>query len=111
MKTFRCVYVLVLALACLGAQGAPLRDPFARPPAPAAAPAPAPDSEPAVEAAPVLRAVMFEPGHSMANISGHILAAGEWFGSYRVVRIDERSVTLQRGKVKSVLVLDREGSK
>jgi len=109
MKILPCALALPLALATLALQAAPLRDPFARPLAVAAQAAPGAPA--VVEALPVLRAVMYEPGHSMANIGGHILAVGEWYGPYRVVRIDERSVTLLRDKVKSVLVLDGEGSK
>ena len=54
---------------------------------------------------------MYAPGHSMANLSGRIVAAGDWYGQYKLVRIDERSVTLLRDKVKTVLVLDKESGK
>jgi hypothetical protein len=61
---------------------------------------------------PQLRAIMVAPGHALANISGRILAAGEWFGDYKVVRIRERSVTLAtRGGAKSELTLDQVDNK
>jgi hypothetical protein len=104
------VYSLALALFAGAAAAAPLRDPFARPAAPAPAPQPA-AAEAAVEPPPALRAIMFTPGRSLTNVGGQILAVGEWYGDYKVVTIDERSVTLLRNKVKRVLVLDNEGSK
>ncbi|MFC5552048.1 hypothetical protein [Massilia aerilata] len=103
-------YLTLAALAMLAAAPAQAgRDPFARPalPAPirADAQAQAP-AEPAVR--PQLRAIMVAPDQSLANISGHILAEGEWFGDYRVVKIRERSVTLAtRGGAKSELALER----
>jgi hypothetical protein len=87
------------------------RDPFARPaPTVAAAPdAQAPAAEPAPP--PQLRAIMVAPGQALANINGRILAVGEWFGDYRVVRIRERSVTLAtRGGAKTELALDQAGN-
>jgi hypothetical protein len=90
------------------------RDPFARPALPAPVAAAAADqalpSEPAPP--PQLRAIMVGPRQSLANINGRILAVGEWFGDYRVVRIRERSVTLAtRGGAKSELALDQAGNK
>jgi hypothetical protein len=114
MTITRCTLALVLALALAGgaAATAPLRDPFARPAAPVPAAAPAPgDAGPVAEPPPALRAIMYEPGHSLANIGGQILTVGEWYRDYRIVRIDERSVTLLRAKVKSVIELDQESSK
>jgi hypothetical protein len=114
MNTTRTTSAFALALACASASAAaaPLRDPFARPAAPVNVHATAAESaaatpEPALE----LRAVMYDPGHSMANVSGRILSVGDSYGPYRVVRIDERNVTLLRNKVKSVLVLDKESGK
>jgi hypothetical protein len=88
------------------AQGRPLRDPFARPalPAPAAEQEREAPEEP--QAAPRLRAVMVAPGRSLANINGQILAAGEWFGDYQLIKVEERGVTLVKRGVKSVLPLD-----
>lgn len=114
MSTARNTVALALALAACTALGAPLRDPFWLP----AVPGPAQASEagadaavPTPEAPPELRAIMYDPGHSMANVSGRILSVGDSFGPYRVIRIDERNVTLLRNKVKSVLVLDKESGK
>jgi hypothetical protein len=103
---------LLLAAAALATSPAHAgRDPFARP---ALAPAAAPDTQaPAAEPAapPQLRAIMVAPGQALANINGRILAVGEWFGDYRVVRIRERSVTLAtRDGVKSELALDQAGN-
>lgn len=102
----------VFLLAALVA-ATPLRDPFARPAAaaPAAVPSAAEEAAPVPAPLPVLRAIMYEPGHSMANLSGRIVSTGDWYGQYKIVRIDERSVTLVRAKVKSVLVLDKESGK
>jgi hypothetical protein len=93
------------------------RDPFARPalPRPAAAdPAAAAAAGVAAEPAarPQLRAVMVASGRALANISGRIVAAGEWVGDYKVVKIRERSVTLAtRGGTKSELTLDQADNK
>lgn len=90
------------------------RDPFARPAAAVAAPAASSDAAtvaPVPPAPPRLRAVMYEPGKSLANIDGRILAVGDSFDDYRVTAIGERSATLTRRGVRSVLVLDQESSK
>ena len=104
--------LFVIAIACLPllAQAQPLRDPFARP-APAARAAQAPDAaepaqEPAPPPAPQLRAVMVTPGRALANINGQILASGEWFGDYQLIKVEERGVTLKKRGVTSVLLLD-----
>jgi hypothetical protein len=112
MKRF-CTALLMLGLGA-GAVAAPvLRDPFARPP-----PSPLPaGSTPAgtaaaVEATPQLRAIMYEAaGTSLVNISGRIMAVGERFGHYQLVKIQERSVMLSKGGVKRVLALDGETEK
>ena len=104
------VATLALALANVAA-AQPLRDPFARPALPAnpvAAGAPE-DAEP--RAALQLRAVMVAPGRSLANINGHILAVGEWFGDYQLTKVEERSVTLSRRGAKSVLALSEASRK
>lgn len=103
-------YLTLAALAMLAAAPAQAgRDPFARPALPAPIPADAQAQAPAEPAVrPQLRAIMVAPGQSLANISGHILAEGEWFGDYRVVKIRERSVTLAtKGGAKSELGLER----
>ncbi|MCC2960122.1 hypothetical protein LK540_06725 [Massilia sp. IC2-278] len=108
-------FLFVIAIACLPplldvAQAQPLRDPFARP-APAARVVQAPDAaepaqEPAPPPAPQLRAVMVTPGRALANINGQILASGEWFGDYQLIKVEERGVTLKKRGVTSVLLLD-----
>lgn len=101
-------FILLLALAAGAAQAQPLRDPFARPAL--AAPAATPEPE-APQAAPRLRAVMVAPGRALANINGQILATGEWFGDYQLIKVEERGVTLSKRGVKSVLVLDEASRK
>lgn len=104
MKPMHCL-ALMLACTSLAGQAAPLRDPFARPPAqPAQSPS---DAALDTDSLPVLRAIMVDPRQSMANIGGHIVGVGDQVGPYRVLRIDERSVTLLRGKTKNVLTIDR----
>jgi hypothetical protein len=107
------ILLSLLALASLPAQAQPqpLRDPFARParPAPAAEQESEAPEEP--QAAPRLRAVMVAPGRSLANINGQILAAGEWFGDYQLIKVEERGVTLVKRGVKSVLPLDEASRK
>ena len=118
MKQFAlAALALALALATTLATAAaqPLRDPFARPAMPAVA-ATSAATEALTEAvqpqvALHLRAVMVAPGRSLANINGHILAVGEWFGDYQLIKVDERAVTLMRRGVKSVLALDEASRK
>jgi hypothetical protein len=104
--------LLALALSLAGgAQARPLRDPFVRlapPPSAAAAAEAAPQ---AAEAPPQLRAIMYAPRRSLANINGQILAVGEWFGDYQLIKVEERAVTLARRGVKSVLALDEASRK
>jgi hypothetical protein len=99
---------IVLALASLAAQAQPLRDPFARPAPPLRVAAPEPE---APQLAPQLRAVMVAPGRALANINGQILAVGEWFGDYQLIKVEERGVTLSKRGVKSVLVLNEASRK
>lgn len=108
------VAALLLALASVAPAQAG-RDPFARPALPVPAPMPAEAAAAAAAAEPAarpqLRAIMVAPGQALANISGRILAVGESFGDYRVLRIRERSVTLlSRGGKKSELALDQAGT-
>jgi hypothetical protein len=111
MKHPALILLSLLALASLPAQAQPLRDPFARPalPAPAAEKEAEAPEEP--QAVPRLRAVMVAPGRSLANINGQILAAGEWFGDYQLIKVEERGVTLVKRGVKSVLPLDEASRK
>jgi hypothetical protein len=110
------VVVLVLIL-CGQAGAAPLRDPFVRPGTPAAAgAAPAGDGpgEAAAAAArpeppaPRLRAILYSRAEALADIDGLVLREGDRAGNWRVVRIEERRVTLKRGATSLVLQLDRE---
>ena len=101
--------MLVLVALALQAGAQVRRDPFARPGG--AVLAPAADSMPAPVAPPRLRAVMFEPDKSLVNIDGRILAVGDSFDDYRVAAIGERSATLLRRGIRSVIVLDEESSK
>lgn len=104
-----------IATACLAlapllaiAQVQPLRDPFARPAPPLRS------VEPEIEAPqvlPQLRAVMVAPGRALANINGQILAVGEWYGDYQLIRVEERGVTLNKRGVKSILVLNEASRK
>ena len=104
---------LPLALVPLlaGAQGQPLRDPFARPAPPVRAVALEPAEPEAPPVVPQLRAVMVTPGRALANINGQILAVGEWFGDYQLIKVEERGVTLNKRGVKSVLVLSEASRK
>jgi hypothetical protein len=104
--------VLVLELVAAAHAQAP-RDPFARPAGRAlrgAAPAPA-ETQAEPDVRPQLRAIMYAPGRSLANINGQILAVGEWYGDYQLIKVQERSVTLARRGVKSVLGLDEASGK
>jgi len=105
--------VFAIAFACLSplqgaAQAQPLRDPFARPTLTARAPAAAEPAQEPAQAPPMpqLRAVMVTPGRALANINGQILASGEWFGDYQLIKVEERGVTLKKRGVTSVLLLD-----
>lgn len=101
-----------LALAFgMDAAARPLRDPFARPAIPASAPTTEAPGTAHAAVAPQLRAVMVAPGRSLANINGQILAVGEWFGDYQLIKVEERAVTLAKRGVKSVLALDEASRK
>jgi hypothetical protein len=107
--------ILILMLALATDAGAQIRrDPFARP-ASALMPSPAQAEEAAAPAAPPapprLRAIMYEPGKSLVNINGRILAVGERYDDYRIDAIGPRNATLTRRGVRSVIVLDEESSK
>lgn len=109
--------LLILAALALQANAQVQRDPFARPAAAllaaTAAASNASDADPAPPdaAPPRLRAIMFEPGKSLVNIDGRILALGERYQDYLVSAITARSATLTRRGVRSVIVLDQESSK
>ena len=89
--------ILVVALLATGtAHAAPaLRDPFARPAAAVAARAA--DAEPAEPARiPELRAVVLAGARAIANIDGNVVSVGDTVAGWRVGRIAERTVVLQR---------------
>ena len=100
--------ILMLAALSLQADAQVRRDPFARPAGAVIAPA---ATEVAAAAPPRLRAIMYEPGKSLVNINGRILAVGDSFDDYLVSAISARNATLTRRGVRSVIVLDEESSK
>ena len=100
--------LLALVPLLAAAQGQPLRDPFARPAPPVRAVEPETQAPPVL---PQLRAVMVGPNRALANINGQILATGEWFGDYQLIKVEERGVTLNKRGVKSVLVLNEASRK
>lgn len=102
----------ILMLAAASATAQVQRDPFARPVLPVTSQA-ATSEAAAPRAAPQLRAVMYEPGKSLANIDGRILAVGDHYDDYLLSAIGERSATLTRrgARLVLVLVLDQESSK
>jgi len=102
--------ILMLAALALQANAQVRRDPFARPAAAVAIVA-ADVAVAAPPAPPRLRAIMYEPGKSLVNINGRILAVGDGFDDYLVSAISARSATLTRRGVRSVIVLDEESSK
>jgi hypothetical protein len=102
---------LALAPLLAGAQGQPLRDPFARPAPPVKIAVLEPAEPEAPQPPPQLRAVMVAPGRALANINGQILAVGEWFGDYQLIKVEERGVTLTKRGVKSVLALNEASRK
>ena len=103
--------------ALAGVATAPLRDPFQRPAAPApvaVAPSAAAPVAASVDEAPAwkpeLRAVMYDRGHSLVNVSGTVLAVGESVRGYRLVKVSERSVVMAKGGASIKLTLDKEQS-
>lgn len=104
------ILMLMLTLATVAASAQVQRDPFARPIFAVASKAAA--SEAMVPPVPPqLRAIMYEPGKSLVNIDGRILAVGDTFADYSLTAIGERSATLTRRGARLVLVLDQESSK
>jgi hypothetical protein len=98
---------LVLAMllwgACGAAPGRPLRDPFVRPaPPPPEAPVPI---EPVAPAPLQLRAVILNGTHSVANIDGDIVGAGERARDYTVLRIDAHGVLVMRAGARQLLTI------
>lgn len=102
--------MLMLMLVATSTTAQVQRDPFRRPVLPVASKA-EPSEPTAPRAAPQLRAVLYEPGKSLVNIDGRILAVGDRFDDYSLAAIGERSATLTRRGARLVLVLDQESSK
>lgn len=92
-------------LLALPARAEPLRDPFQRP---AASRPAAPSATP--EKAPRLRALVLGGARSLANIDGHVLAAGEQFSGYTVLRIDARGALLARAGAELLLTMQDKDS-
>jgi len=98
-------FVPLAALLLVSHAGAgPLRDPFQRPAA----------SRPVVakaveEKLPRLRALVLNGAHSLANIDGQVLAAGEQHAGYTVLRIDARGALIGHAGRETLLTLhDKE---
>jgi hypothetical protein len=105
--------VPMLALLAAGpACAGPLRDPFVRPVAAAGAAVAAAAAGAALADQPEqphLRAILFaRGGHALADINGQVLREGDWFGDWRIAKIEERRVSLKRGNDNLMLLLDRE---
>lgn len=106
------IALIAAALWASGAAAAPLqlRDPFVQP-APRSAPPPPPTAEAAAVAAasawkPELRAIMYDQARSLVNVSGSVLAIGESVRGYRLVKVNERSVVMDKGGAAIKLTLD-----
>lgn len=103
---------IALAALCGAADAAQprWRDPFARPSA--ALPAAPASAEGAADAAaaraPELRAILYDKAKSLVNIDGRVLALGESVGGYRLVQVDERSVTLAKAGQRIKLMLNKD---
>ncbi|WP_170976746.1 hypothetical protein [Massilia sp. HP4] len=84
----------------------PLRDPFQRPAASRpAAPGDTPDKPPR------LRALVLGGARSLANIDGQVLAVGERFSGYTVLRIDARGALLARAGSEMLLNMQDKDSR
>ena len=101
------VLVFILAVAGPACAHGQLRDPFMRPVAAAGAAAAAVAGQPE-QPKPRLRAILFARGHALADINGQVLREGDWFGDWRIAKIEERRVNLKRGAENLLLLLDRE---
>jgi hypothetical protein len=84
----------------------PLRDPFARPAPPPPPPAPAP--EPVAPPPLQLRALILNGAHSVANIDGDIVGAGERARDYTVLRIDAQGVLVTRAGKQQLLTMNEK---
>lgn len=91
---------LIALLLAVPAGAEPLRDPFQRP---AASRPAAPASTPAEP--PRLRALVLGGARSLANIDGQVLAVGERYSGYTVLRIDARGALLARAGSELLLTM------
>lgn len=78
----------------------PLRDPFQRPVASRLSAPSATSDKP-----PRLRALVLGGARSLANIDGQVLAAGERFADYTVLRIDARGALISRSGSEMLLTM------
>lgn len=88
----------------------PLRDPFARPvPPPPPITADAAAAAEIAEAPPLrLRAVILNGAHSLANIDGDIVGAGDQARGYTVLRIDANGVLVTRAGKRQLLTINEK---
>lgn len=95
--------MLALAIAAVAttSAAAPLRDPFLRPAAAARPTLPVETPAPR----PRLRALVLNGAHSLANIDGNVVGAGERCAGYTVLRIDARGVLLARAGQELLLTM------
>lgn len=99
---------LLATAACAGslAEEAPTKNPFAKPAFMRGAEEPVPggDARDPLEP-PQLRAILLSATAALANIDGIVVGAGEEYAGYRVLRIGEEQVVLQRRDERIVLEL------
>jgi len=97
---------LMAATVSTAAAERPLRDPFARPAPPP--PPPAPTPEPVAPPPLQLRALILNGAHSVANIDGDIVGAGERARDYTVLRIDAQGVLVTRAGKQQLLTMNEK---
>ena len=102
MKTQRQVFATMLAVLLASAAFAgeedspPSRNPFNRPAFVVALRQPAAEPFAAAPAAPELRATLVAEGRRLANINGKILAPGDRYDGYLILRIEEGRAVLRK---------------
>ena len=87
------------------------RDPFARRAATPVAAEGAPDAGGVASEAPrdpELRAIIYDRAKSLVNIDGRVLALGDSVNGFKLVQVDERSVTLARAGKRITLTLTKD---
>lgn len=100
------VGIFLAAWADVSAEEAPSKNPFAKPTFMRGVEAPVigPDARSPLEP-PQLRAILLAADGALANIDGTLVAAGEEYAGYRVMRISEEQVVLRRRDEQLVLEL------